>query len=94
MLQKLEHSLHNFVGVFVLPIFAFFNSDINFSDVTISSLYTPISLGVILGLVVGKPIGITLFTYLGIKLNLCRLPENINMADIFGLSLLAALDLR
>ncbi len=91
MLQKLEHSLHNFVGVFVLPIFAFFNSDINFSDVTISSLYTPISLGVILGLVVGKPIGITLFTYLGIKLNLCRLPENINMADIFGLSLLCGI---
>ena len=91
MLQSLEHGLHNFVAVFVLPVFAFFNSDINFSDVTLSSLYSPISMGIILGLLIGKPVGITLFAYLGVKFNLCRLPDNISMGDIFGLSLLCGI---
>ena len=91
MLQSLEHGLHDFVAVFVLPVFAFFNSDINFSDVTLSSLYSPISMGIILGLLIGKPVGITLFAYLGVKFNLCRLPDNISMGDIFGLSLLCGI---
>ena len=42
MLKDLEHKLHNFVGILVLPIFAFFNSDINFADVTLSSIYSPL----------------------------------------------------
>ena len=91
MLKDLEHKLHNFVGILVLPIFAFFNSDINFADVTLSSVYRPLSLGVILGLLLGKPIGITLFTYVGMKTNLFNLPENVTIKDVFGLSLLCGI---
>ena len=91
MLKDLEHKLHNFVGILVLPIFAFFNSDINFADVTLSSIYSPLSLGVILGLLLGKPIGITLFTYVGVKTNLFNLPENVTIKDVFGLSLLCGI---
>ncbi|MEL0280025.1 MAG: Na+/H+ antiporter NhaA [Gammaproteobacteria bacterium] len=91
MLKDLEHKLHNFVGILVLPIFAFFNSDINFADVTLSSVYSPLSLGVILGLLLGKPIGITLFTYVGMKTNLFNLPENVTIKDVFGLSLLCGI---
>ena len=91
MLKHLEHKLHNFVGILVLPIFAFFNSDINFSDVTMSSVYSPLSMGVILGLLVGKPIGITLFTYVGMKTKLFSLPENVTLKDVFGLSLLCGI---
>ena len=91
MLKDLEHRLHNFVGILVLPIFAFFNSDINFADVTLSSIYSPLSLGVILGLLLGKPIGITLFTYVGMKTNLFNLPENVTIKDVFGLSLLCGI---
>ena len=91
MLKDLEHKLHNFVGILVLPIFAFFNSDINFADVTLSSVYSPLSLGVILGLLLGKPIGITLFTYVGMKTNLFNLPENVTIKDIFGISLLCGI---
>ena len=91
MLKDLEHKLHNFVGILVLPIFAFFNSDINFADVTFSSIYSPLSLGVILGLLLGKPIGITLFTYVGMKTNLFNLPENVTIKDVFGLSLLCGI---
>ena len=91
MLKNLEHKLHNFVGILVLPIFAYFNSDINFSDVTVSSIYSPLSLGVILGLLLGKPIGITLFTYVGMKTKLFTLPDNVSMRDVFGLSLLCGI---
>ena len=91
MLKHLEHKLHNFVGILVLPVFAFFNSDINFSDVTMSSVYSPLSMGVILGLLLGKPIGITLFTYIGMKTNLFSLPENVTLKDVFGLSLLCGI---
>lgn len=91
MLKDLEHKLHNFVGILILPIFAFFNSDINFADVTLSSVYSPLSLGVILGLLLGKPIGITLFTYVGMKTNLFNLPENVTIKDVFGLSLLCGI---
>ncbi len=91
MLKKLEHKLHNFVGILVLPVFAFFNSDINFGDVTLSSVYSPLSLGVILGLLFGKPIGITLFTYIGMKTNLFNLPDNVTLRDVFGLSLLCGI---
>ena len=91
MLKHLEHKLHNFVGILVLPVFAFFNSDINFSDVTMSSVYSPLSMGVILGLLLGKPIGITLFTYVGMKTKLFSLPENVTLKDVFGLSLLCGI---
>ena len=91
MLKQLEHKLHNFVGILVLPVFAFFNSDINFGDVTLSSVYSPLSLGVILGLLLGKPIGITLFTYIGMKTNLFKLPDNVTLKDVFGLSLLCGI---
>ena len=91
MLKHLEHKLHNFVGILVLPIFAYFNSDINFSDVTVSSIYSPLSLGVILGLLLGKPIGITLFTYVGMKTKLFTLPDNVSIRDVFGLSLLCGI---
>ena len=91
MLKHLEHKLHNFVGILVLPVFAFFNSDINFSDVTMSSIYSPLSMGVILGLLLGKPIGITLFTYVGMKTKLFSLPENVTLKDVFGLSLLCGI---
>jgi len=91
MLKQLEHKLHNFVGILVLPIFAFFNSDINFSDVTLDSLYSPLSLGVVLGLLLGKPIGITFFTYIGMKTKLFKLPDDVTLKDIFGLSFLCGI---
>ena len=91
MLKELEHKLHNFVGIIVLPIFAFFNSDINFGDVTLNSIYSPLSLGIILGLLIGKPIGITLFTYIGLKTRAFTLPEGICLNDILGLSFLCGI---
>ena len=91
MLKELEHKLHNFVGIIVLPTFAFFNSDINFGDVSLNSIYSPLSLGIILGLLIGKPIGITLFTYIGLKTKIFTLPEGVSLSDILGLSFLCGI---
>tara|TARA_B100000029_G_scaffold228325_1_gene226050 strand:+ start:87 stop:1268 length:1182 start_codon:yes stop_codon:yes gene_type:complete len=91
MLKNLENALHNYVGILILPIFAFFNSDINFSLVSFNNIINPISLGIILGLTIGKPIGITLFTYIAVKLKICKLPDSLTMIDILGLSFLCGI---
>ncbi len=91
MLKNLENALHNYVGILILPIFAFFNSDINFSLVSFNNIINPISLGIILGLTIGKPIGITLFTYIAVKLKICKLPDGLTIIDILGLSFLCGI---
>ena len=91
MLKDLEHPVHNYVGIFILPLFAFFNSDINFQALSFDSFMSPISTGIMLGLLLGKPIGITLFTYLSIKLKICTLPDGIKMIDILGISFLCGI---
>ena len=91
MLKDIEQPLHHFVGIFILPLFAFFNSDINFQSLSFDSFMSPISMGIMLGLILGKPIGITLFAYLSVKLKICDLPDGIKMIDILGLSFLCGI---
>ena len=91
MLKDLEQPVHHFVGLFILQLFAFFNSDINFQSLSFESFVSPISSGIMLGLLLGKPIGITLFTYLSIKMKICDLPDGIKMIDILGISFLCGI---
>ncbi len=90
-LQKLEHSLHNLVIFIILPIFALANAGVTFSGAFLGSLTSPISLGVIFGLLFGKVVGIVGFVYISEKLKLIRLPEGLNYPLIFGVSCLAAI---
>ena len=90
-LRYLEEKLHTFSGFIILPLFAFFNADIDLNTISINSLSNTVPLGIMLGLILGKPIGITLLTYLSIKLKLCQLPSNINMYDILGVSFLCGI---
>jgi len=88
-LSKLEHNLHSFSAYFIMPLFAFSNAGI---VIDLNQLeYTNIMIGVIMGLVVGKPLGIMLFTYVGIRLNIAKLPSGVDMRSIFGVSLLAGI---
>jgi len=91
MLKDLEQPVHHFVGLFILPVFAFFNSDINFQSLSFESFMSPLSMGIMLGLILGKPIGITLFAYIAVKLKVCDLPDGIKMVDILGLSFLCGI---
>ncbi len=87
-LCELEHDLHHVVAFGVLPIFAFANAGISFSGVGVDSLLHPVSIGIALGLFIGKPVGIFLLSFAAIKLGLARLPD-CNWGGLFGASALA-----
>ena len=90
-LQKIEHALHPWVAFVIMPLFALSNSGIIIGSDFFSSLINPISIGVILGLVLGKFIGILFFTWLMIKLNIGNLPKGANWHHIFGVALLGGI---
>lgn len=87
-LKSLEHNLHEMVGYIVLPIFAFANAGINLTDVGIDEVLAPVPLGIILGLVVGKQLGVFGFCFIAIKLGFAKLPEKVNWQLLYGISLL------
>ena len=86
-LQQLEHTLHGWVAYFIIPIFALANAGVAFStDINFDySLITNIAIS----LVVGNFIGVSLLTFLGIKLKLTELPTGVNFKQIFGIASLA-----
>ncbi|MEM7292329.1 MAG: Na+/H+ antiporter NhaA, partial [Pseudomonadota bacterium] len=83
-LRRLEHDLHSPVAYLVLPLFAFANAGLSLAEMSIDDLATPVTLGVILGLLVGKPIGVMLFVGLGVLLRFAQLPAGTNWWQILG----------
>jgi NhaA family Na+:H+ antiporter len=88
-LQKIEHSLHPWVAFIIMPLFALANAGIVIGPNFFSSLANPVSIGVIIGLVAGKFIGVLLFTWLIVKLKVAQLPQKANWAHIIGVAALA-----
>jgi NhaA family Na+:H+ antiporter len=79
-----EERLHPFVVFFILPLFAFFNAGVRIEGSIVETLAQPVSLGVILGLVLGKQVGITLFSWLAVKSGRAALPEGVDWGDLYG----------
>ena len=90
-LEKLEHILVRPVNFLIMPIFALANTNIKFQEEMISGLTTPLGLGIILGLFLGKPIGITLISWIGVKLKISSLPDKAGWLQIIGVGLLAGI---
>ncbi len=91
-LQRMLHALHPWVAFLVLPIFALANAGLTFHEINISeTIFHPVSLGIISGLFIGKPLGIMLFSYLAVKTKIAVLPENILWPHIFGVSCLGGI---
>ena len=90
-LQKLEHALHPIVIFFILPVFALANAGVHIDGSIIEMVLHPISLGIIFGLILGKSIGISIFSHLVVKLKLAILPEGITWKQIYGVSFLAGI---
>src|SRR5690606_9047966 len=88
-LQKLEIALHPWVTFIVIPLFALSNTGVAIGSNFFTDLLNPVSLGIIFGLILGKFIGVTAFTYLMVKMKIANLPENTTWKHIFGLALLA-----
>lgn len=87
-LEGLEHDLHTGVAFGVLPIFAFANAGLGLGNVSLQTLLHSVPLGIALGLVVGKQIGVFGFCRIAGMLGLIRLPEGINWATVYGVSML------
>lgn len=87
--QRLEHSLLPWTTYFVLPVFALANAGValEFDQ----SLLSMVSIGVVLGLVLGKAIGVTLFAWIAVRLGLADLPRNVTMRQLFSTSWLAGI---
>jgi NhaA family Na+:H+ antiporter len=87
-LKSLEHDLHSVVAFFVLPVFAFSNAGISLIGVSAEQILHPVPMGIALGLFLGKQIGIFLFCWLVIQLNITRLPRGMNWTSLYGTSAL------
>ncbi len=91
LLSHLEHMLHPWVAFLILPAFAFTNAGVSFEGLNLGMLLTPIPLGVILGLVVGKLVGVFGMAWLGTVVGLCRKPDELTWACIAGVAMLAGI---
>ncbi len=89
--HKLEHFLHRPVAFFILPIFALANTGIIIGADWYHSLSTANSSGIIFGLLAGKPVGITLLSFIAVTFGICRLPLDLNWKHIFGAGLLGGI---
>ena len=85
-LRELEHDLHGPVAYAILPVFAFANAGISFAGMAIDDMLEPVTLGIVLGLAVGKPVGILLFVGLAMLLRLATLPESTNLRQLLGVA--------
>jgi NhaA family Na+:H+ antiporter len=88
---KLQHWLHKPVSFIILPIFAMANTGLTLSAESIKTLTDHNSLGIALGLVIGKPVGIFLFCYTMLKLKMAILPADVTLKMIFGIGILAGI---
>jgi Na+:H+ antiporter, NhaA family len=87
----LQYFLHKPVAFFILPLFAVANTCISFGDSWQSSLGQTNSLGIMAGLVIGKPLGIWLFSFIGVGLGLCALPTDLKWKNIIGAGFLGGI---
>lgn len=91
-LRRWEHALDNPVTLFIMPLFALVNAGIPINLDSISAVWTePLGLGIVLGLLLGKCLGISLFLFVAIKLGLGKLTQGVTIHHIIGISLLAGM---
>ena len=91
LLIKLEHAISPYVAFMIMPLFAFANAGVSLNGLTLSSLLLPVPLGILLGLFVGKQVGVLLFSYVSIKLKIAQMPNNSNWISLYGVSILTGI---
>jgi NhaA family Na+:H+ antiporter len=89
--MHLAHGLAPWVSWVILPLFAFANAGVSLTGVSADGLLSAVPIGIILGLFIGKPLGITLICWLAVKLKIAALPEGTRMQDIASVGLLCGI---
>jgi len=90
-LRELESDLHHLVAFVILPLFAFANAGIPFDRMGLDDLFHPVSVGIILGLFVGKQIGVSSFCFIAIKTGLARMPAGMSYGSLYGAAALCGI---
>ena len=91
-LQRMEHALHPWIAFGLLPVFAFGNAGLSLAGMSLSTITTnPVTLGILLGLLVGKPLGVTAFSYFAVKTGLAVLPKEVRWSQILGAGMLGGI---
>ncbi|GAA0480360.1 Na+/H+ antiporter NhaA [Tatumella punctata] len=88
---KLAHSLHPWVRWLILPLFAFANAGVVMNNLSMQDVISSLPLGIIAGLLLGKPLGITLICWISSRLGMTRLPENTGIKDIAAIGILCGI---
>jgi NhaA family Na+:H+ antiporter len=90
-LQRFEHGLHPWVSFFIMPIFALANAGVSIGSGFLSSVSNPVSVGIILGLFIGKQVGIFVFSYLAVKLKIASKSEDVSWRKIYAAAILGGI---
>ena len=91
LLVKIEHRISLYVAYFIMPLFAFANAGVSLAGITFSSLLSPVPLGILLGLFIGKQVGVFIFSYGSIKLGIAQMPTNSNWVNLYGVGILTGI---
>ena len=91
LLTKIEHNISSYVAFGIMPLFAFANAGVSLDGINLESLLSPVPLGIVLGLFVGKQIGVFLFSIIAIKLKIAQMPNNANWMSFYGVGILAGI---
>ena len=91
LLIKLEHAISPYVAFMIMPIFAFANAGVSLDGLSLSSLFLPVPLGILLGLFIGKQIGVMIFSFVAVKFGVAQMPNNSNWFSLYGISVLTGI---
>ena len=91
LLTKIEHSISPYVAFGIMPLFALANAGVSLSGMNFDSLLLPVPLGILLGLFIGKQIGVFLFSIISIKLKIAQMPNNANWLNFYGVGVLTGI---
>jgi len=90
-LQEIEHALHPWVVFVIMPLFALANAGVVLGEDFAATLLSPVSLGIVAGLLLGKQFGITLFAWLAVKSGISEMPQGVAWLHIYGVGWLAGI---
>ncbi len=91
LLIKIEHGISPYVAFGIMPLFAFANAGVSLEGLSFSSLLDKVPLGIVLGLFLGKQVGVFLFSYISIKLKIAQMPNNSNWFNFYGVGVLTGI---
>ncbi|MFT5425431.1 MAG: NhaA family Na+:H+ antiporter [Gammaproteobacteria bacterium] len=89
--KEMEHDLHYWVAFMILPLFAFANAGVDLRDISLEEMLGPVPMGIMLGLFIGKQLGVFGFCWLAIKTGLVSLPKDSNWMQLYGVSILTGI---